>query len=333
MKFIDYSKILIKSGDGGPGHISFRREKFVPKGGPDGGTGGKGGDVIFYTDRHLTTLLDFRYKKNYVADNGDKGGKNRCTGKDGKNITIKVPCGTVIKDSTTEDIIADLQDDGVTYTLAEGGKGGRGNAEFATPTNQTPRYAQPGIPGIEMEIILELKLIADVGIVGLPNVGKSTLISVISDAKPKIADYPFTTLVPNLGMVRVSEGQSYVVADIPGLIEGAHEGKGLGHQFLRHVERTKVLLFMIESISENPKTDFKVLLNELVKYNPEMKHKNKIVCFSKSDLVDENAKKKLLKTKFPGVETVPLIISAPMMENLDELKWAMWKMVDEEINY
>ncbi|MFH1052090.1 MAG: GTPase ObgE [bacterium] len=330
MKFIDYSKIFIKSGDGGPGHISFRREKFVPKGGPDGGNGGKGGDVVFFTDRHLTTLLDFRYRKNYFADNGVQGGKKRCSGKDGKNIIIKVPCGTVIKDANTDEIIADLHEEGITYTLAEGGKGGRGNAEFATPTNQTPRYAQPGIPGIEMEIVLELKLIADVGIVGYPNVGKSTLISVISDAKPKIADYPFTTLVPNLGMVRVAEGQSYVVADIPGLIEGAHEGKGLGHQFLRHVERTKVLLFMIESTSENPKTDFKVLFNELTKYNPDMKYKKKIICFSKSDLVDDATKQKLLKTKFTGIKSASLIISAPMMENLDELKWEMWKMVEED---
>jgi len=330
MKFIDYVKIIVKSGDGGAGHISFRREKFVPKGGPDGGNGGKGGDVIFHTDAHMTTLLDFKYHRHFIAKNGEPGEKSRKSGKDGKDVIIKIPCGTVIKDAVTEEIIADLHEPNTDYIFAEGGKGGRGNAEFATPTNQTPRHAQPGIPGIETEIVLELKLIADVGIVGYPNVGKSTLISVISEAKPKIADYPFTTLTPNLGMVRVAEGQSYVVADIPGLIEGASEGKGLGHQFLRHVERTKVLLFLIESTSENPKADYKILLNELVRYNPDMKHKNKIVCFSKSDLVDDTTKKKLLKTKFPGVKTTPLIISAPMMENLDELKWAMWNVCNNE---
>lgn len=328
MKFIDYAKILIKSGDGGPGHISFRREKFAPKGGPDGGNGGKGGDVIFHTDPHMSTLLDFKYHRHYMAKNGEPGQKSRKSGKDGKDIVIKVPCGTVINDAQTEELIADLHEPNYDCTLAIGGKGGKGNAEFATPTNQTPRYAQPGMPGTEMEIILELKLIADIGIVGYPNVGKSTLISVISDAKPKIADYPFTTLTPNLGMVRVAESKSYVVADIPGLIEGASDGKGLGHLFLRHVERTKVLLFLIESTSENPKTDYKVLLNELTKYNPEMKHKNKIICFSKSDLVDEPTKKKLIKTKFPGVKESTLIISAPMMENLDELKWALWGMVE-----
>ncbi|ROL61417.1 GTPase ObgE [Bacteroidetes/Chlorobi group bacterium ChocPot_Mid] len=328
MKFIDYVRIIVKSGDGGAGHISFRREKFVPKGGPDGGNGGKGGDVIFRTDPHMSTLLDFKYHRNFSAKDGEPGQKSRKFGKDGKDVIIKVPCGTVVKDAQTEEIIADLHEPNKDYVFAEGGKGGKGNAEFATPTNQTPRYAQPGIPGVETEIILELKLIADVGIVGYPNVGKSTLISVISEAKPKIADYPFTTLTPNLGMVRIAEGKSFVVADIPGLIEGASEGKGLGHQFLRHVERTKVLLFIIESTSENPKADFKVLLNELLKYNPEMKHKNKLVCFSKSDLVDEETRKKLLKTKFPGIKGTPLIISAPMMENLDELKWAMWGMVE-----
>jgi len=313
MKFIDYAKIFIKSGDGGPGHISFRREKFVPKGGPDGGNGGKGGDVVLVTDPHINTLLDFKYKREYKAQKGSPGGKNKCSGKDGKNAIIRIPCGTLIKKADTDEVIADMTEPGIEFVLASGGKGGKGNAEFATPTNQTPRYAQPGIPGEEFA-----------------NVGKSTLISVISEAKPKIADYPFTTLIPNLGMVRLDDFKSYVVADIPGLIEGASKGKGLGHRFLRHVERTRVLLFMIESFSNDPINDYETLLNELLKYNPEMKLKNKIICFSKTDVLTPDSRTELNKVKFPGYKSKPMMISAVSHENIEELKRTLWQAIEKE---
>lgn len=325
MKFIDYTKILIKSGDGGPGHVSFRREKFVPKGGPDGGNGGNGGDVIFRTDPHLTTLLDFKYKKEFKAQNGKPGGKNRRFGKDGKPVIIRVPCGTVIKDAEDLSIIADLVQPNHDYVILKGGKGGKGNAEFATATNQTPRYAQPGIPGEQKEVILELKLIADVGIVGFPNAGKSTLISVISDAKPKIADYPFTTLVPNLGMVKIGDYQSYVVADIPGLIEGASAGKGLGLQFLRHIERCKLLLFLIDVSSKNPVGDFVTLINELSKYNTSMINKEKIICLSKIDLLPPNKLKDYKNLKFPGYNKSIIAVSSIMHKNTEKLKNLLWK--------
>jgi GTP-binding protein len=320
----------VKSGNGGAGHISFRREKFVPKGGPDGGNGGKGGDVIFKADQHLSTLLDFKYNRYYAADNGVPGGKKGCTGRDGKDTIIRIPCGTLIKDAKTEEIIVDLTENGEEFIIAKGGKGGKGNKEFTTPTNQTPRYAQPGLPGEEYDLILELKLIADVGIVGYPNVGKSTLISVISEAKPKIADYPFTTLVPNLGMVRIGDYQNYVIADIPGLIEGAAEGKGLGHQFLRHVDRCRVLLFMIDATSEDPKNDFETLMNELLMYNPEMGWKKKIVCFSKSDLIDEERSKEIQKIKFKKVTKKSILISSVMHQNTDLLKKLMWEEISKE---
>jgi len=328
MKFIDYTKIYIRSGDGGAGHISFRREKFVPKGGPDGGNGGKGGDVIFRTDPHLFTLLDFKYQKHFKAKNGQPGGKNRRSGKDGKPVIIRVPCGTVIKDAQDMSVIADLIEPNKDYIILKGGKGGKGNAEFATATNQSPRYAQSGIPGEEKEVILELKLIADVGIVGFPNVGKSTLISVISDAKPKIADYPFTTLVPNLGMVKIGDYKSYVIADIPGLIEGAAEGKGLGHQFLRHVERCKLLLFLIDISSEDPVNDFLILINEISKYNPEMKNKEKIICLSKIDIIPDSELKHFDKLNFPDYKKPVLKISSIMNKNTEKLKKLLW----EEIN-
>ena len=244
MKFIDIANIEVKSGNGGKGHISFRREKFVAKGGPDGGNGGKGGDLIIKGDNHLSTLLDFKYSKVYEAENGVDGGKNLCTGRNGKDRIIKVPVGTLVKNTETGEVIADIIEAGQMEIIAKGGSGGKGNAEFKNSINQAPRYAQPGIPGVEMKITLELKLLADVGLVGFPNVGKSTLISVVSAAKPKIADYHFTTLVPNLGVVKIAESKSFVIADIPGLIEGASDGKGLGHQFLRHVERTKLLVFI-----------------------------------------------------------------------------------------
>ena len=295
MKFIDIAKISIKSGDGGKGHLSFRKEKFVPKGGPDGGSGGNGGNVVFVADPHINTLLDFQYKRHFKAEDGVNGGKKKCTGRTGEHLLIKVPCGTLVKDALTDEEIMDVVVPNQEYIILKGGRGGRGNCEFATATNQTPRYAEPGEEGIEREVVLELKVIADIGIVGLPNAGKSTLISVISAAKPKIADYPFTTLVPNLGMVKVGEQQSFTVADIPGLIAGASEGKGLGIQFLRHVERSKVLLFMVDAMSEDVKGDYKILQKELKKYNPEMLKKKRLIVISKIDAVDEDRLKELKK--------------------------------------
>ncbi|MBI5326622.1 MAG: GTPase ObgE [Ignavibacteriae bacterium] len=330
MKFIDYAKILIKSGDGGNGHISFRREKYVPKGGPDGGNGGKGGDVIFIADSHLNTLLDFKYKHIYKAENGQKGSKSRCTGSDGNDLFIRVPKGTLIKNIHSDEILADIIEPDVEYILAKGGKGGKGNSEFATPTNQTPRFAEDGKKGIELEIILELKLIADIGIVGLPNVGKSTLISVISSAKPKIADYPFTTLVPNLGIVKIAEGKSYTVADIPGLIEGASDGKGLGIQFLRHIERTKCLLFMLDSMSESPLKDYKILIKELKKYNISLSKKKRIICISKIDVITGEIRKKLSKIDFKEKNTSVFLISSVTGESIPELKNEMWNVLTSD---
>lgn len=331
MKFIDTAKIQVRSGNGGAGHVSFRREKKVPKGGPDGGNGGRGGDVIIATDPHMNTLLDFRYMRHYSAEDGEPGGKKRCTGRNGKDIVIKVPCGTLIRNTETEELIADLTERGETFVVAKGGNGGWGNAEYTTPTNQTPRYAAPGLPGEEFEIELELKLIADVGIVGLPNVGKSTLISVISSAKPKIADYEFTTLVPNLGLVRYDDRKSFTVADIPGLIEGASDGKGLGHQFLRHVERTRVLLFMLDAASADPKADYKILKNELKKYNPEMLKKERMICFSRSDIVDEKTQAKLQKMKFGEPSTPIIMISSVMHRNTEMLVSMLWDRLSASI--
>ncbi len=327
MKFIDVAKIYVKAGKGGNGAISFHREKFVPKGGPDGGNGGKGGDVIFRANPHLVTLLDFKYKTHYKAENGKPGGKNNCTGQSGKDLIIEVPCGTMVKDLQTGEIIADLVSPGQEAIVARGGRGGRGNREFATPTNQTPRFAEHGEPGEEKELFLELKVIADVGIVGFPNVGKSTLISVISAAKPKIADYPFTTLTPNLGVVKIEEGKNFVVADIPGLIEGASEGKGLGFQFLRHIERTKVLLFLLDSTSENPKQDYKILKTELKKYRKDLLQKERLIAFSKIDLLDDVQLGKLKKINFGKNEPKPLFISSVTKVGLKELIFELWKKV------
>ncbi len=329
MHFIDEARIVVKAGNGGNGCISFRHEKFVPKGGPDGGNGGKGGNVIIRANRQLNTLLDFKYKRHYQAERGENGrGKNQ-EGKSGKDEIIKVPCGTLIKDSNKGKVIADLTIDGDEIIIARGGKGGRGNGEFATSTNQAPRFAEPGIIGEWRELILELKLLADIGLVGFPNAGKSTLISVISAAKPKIADYPFTTLNPHLGLVRYAEGKSFIVADIPGIIEGAHEGKGLGIQFIRHIERTKILVFLIESVSEDPKNDFKILLNELFSYNPSVAKKKKIVALTKLDIADDICKKKIAKIKFGrGVKTIQ--ISAVTGIGIQNLLDAMWSALDKK---
>jgi GTP-binding protein len=329
MQFIDEARISVKAGEGGNGCISFRHEKYIPKGGPDGGNGARGGSIIIHADKQLNTLLDFKYKRSYRAERGENGRGKDQGGKSGKDEIVKVPCGTLVRDALKGKIIVDLVHDGDEFIIAHGGKGGRGNGEFATPTNQAPRFAEPGTPGEERELVLELKLLADVGLVGFPNAGKSTLISVVSAAKPKIADYPFTTLTPNLGLVRYAEGKSFVIADIPGLIEGAHEGKGLGIQFIRHIERTRVLVFLIESISEDPKKDYQILLNELASYNPAIAKKKKIVALTKMDVVNETDRKKLVKIKFGrGVMTIP--ISAVAGEGLRELLEEVWKVLDKK---
>ncbi|MCB0701880.1 MAG: GTPase ObgE [Ignavibacteriae bacterium] len=326
MKFIDIANIEVKSGNGGKGHISFRREKFVAKGGPDGGNGGKGGDLIIKGDNHLSTLLDFKYSKVYEAENGVDGGKNLCTGRNGKDRIIKVPVGTLVKNTETGEVIADIIEAGQMEIIAKGGSGGKGNAEFKNSINQAPRYAQPGIPGVEMKITLELKLLADVGLVGFPNVGKSTLISVVSAAKPKIADYHFTTLVPNLGVVKIAESKSFVIADIPGLIEGASDGKGLGHQFLRHVERTKLLVFILEAFSEDIVSEYEVLKNELYKYNPDMEYKKRIICINKTDAIDEDKRKELEDLVFED-SIKPMLISAVSHLNIENLKNRIWNLL------
>jgi GTP-binding protein len=328
--FIDYAVVEVEAGKGGDGAVAFRREKFVPKGGPSGGNGGRGGSIIIKAHHNLNTLLDFRYKKKYKADNGDAGGTSLKDGKKGEDIIIKIPVGTIIKDFETGETLFDLDKDKKQVTLAKGGKGGKGNSNFATPTNRTPRYAEPGKPGEYNKIVLELKLIADVGLVGFPNAGKSTLISKVSAARPKIADYPFTTLEPNLGIVNYKEYKSFTMADIPGIIEGAHEGKGLGHKFLRHIERTRILLVMIEITSENYDDDFKVLLGELKNYSARLTNKKIIVSFSKADLVDGDSIKKLSKHKFNSVNSETLVFSSVTGYGIKKLLDILWKTLEEE---
>ncbi|MEG8946256.1 GTPase ObgE [Rosettibacter firmus] len=326
--FIDYAKIYVKAGKGGNGAVAFRREKYVPKGGPAGGNGGNGGNVIFVADKNLNTLLDVRYKRKYIAENGQHGGSSLKDGKNGKDVFIRVPVGTVIKDAETEKVLCDLDEDGKTFIAAKGGKGGKGNSYFATPTNQAPRYAEPGKEGEEKNLILELKLIADVGLVGFPNAGKSTLISAISEAKPKIADYPFTTLEPNLGIVRYKDFQSFTVADIPGIIEGAHKGKGLGLKFLRHIERTKILLIMIDITSENHEKDYKTLISELNQYSKMLSRKKRIIGLSKADLVDKDTIEKLQKKKF--ADNVPVVVfSAVSGFGIQELLDELWRQLQD----
>lgn len=299
--FIDRAKIFVKSGDGGHGSISFRREKYVPLGGPDGGDGGRGGDVILLADRNMTTLLDFTYKRKYVAEKGGNGEGSKCYGKDGEKLIIKVPMGTIIKDQESGKIMADLSHDGDTYVVCRGGKGGKGNAKYATPTRQAPQFAEPGMPGEERFIVLELKLLADVGLLGFPNVGKSTLLSMVSKARPKIANYHFTTLKPNLGVVSMPGIQNFVIADIPGIIEGAAEGVGLGLDFLRHVERTRVLIHVVDISGvegRDPIEDFLKINEELKKYSIKLWDRPQIVAANKSDMlfdeeVYENFKKKV----------------------------------------
>lgn len=287
--FIDIAKIKIKAGKGGDGAVSFRREKYVAAGGPDGGDGGKGGNVVFQVDDNLSTLADFRYKRKYAAQSGENGRGNRCFGRGGEDCVIRVPRGTLVKDAETGRLLADMSDD-EPQIVAKGGRGGWGNSHFATPTRQVPRFAKPGTPGEEFEVQLELKLLADVGLVGYPNVGKSTLVSVVSEAKPNIANYHFTTLTPVLGVVRMGEGSSFVMADIPGLIEGAGEGVGLGHQFLRHVERCRLLVHIVDvagSEGRDPKEDFEIINRELAKFNPELAERPMLVAGNKCDLATD----------------------------------------------
>ncbi len=324
MLFIDEATISVKAGDGGAGCVSFRREKYVPKGGPDGGNAGNGGDVIVRANKQLNTLLDYQYKKHYKAGRGEHGKGANKHGKRGKDAMLYVPCGTIVCDATTGELLADLIHHNDEVIVAKGGKGGKGNAAFATSTNQAPRDWEPGKPGEERVIELELKLLADVGLVGFPNAGKSTLISKISAARPKIADYPFTTLIPNLGIVRYKEFKSFTVADIPGLIEGAHQGKGLGIQFLRHIERTKALVFLIECTSEDIKREYQVLLNELKSFNPTLLGKPRIIAITKMDIAEEEIQKKLKRVNFG--ERVPMYkISALTGEQLPNLLNGIWK--------
>ena len=317
MKFVDIARISVKAGHGGVGCVSFRREKFVPKGGPDGGDGGRGGSIILRANRQLTTLLDYHYKNQYKARRGEHGLGARKTGRSAEDIVLEVPVGTILRVAGNGTPVADLLEHGQQVIVAHGGRGGRGNAAFATSTNQAPRQYEMGEDGEEAELELELKLLADVGLVGLPNAGKSTLISVISAARPKIADYPFTTLVPNLGIVKLGEGAAFVVADIPGLIEGAHTGKGLGVQFLRHIERTRVLLFLLDATNPDPKGDYNILVHELNEFNPSLLKKPRLVALTKMDAIDDAGRKHLSSLRFG--RTALHRISAPTGEGISDL--------------
>ena len=318
--FIDIAKIKVKAGDGGDGAVAFHREKYVASGGPDGGDGGRGGSVVFQVDDNLSTLADFRYKRKYVAQRGENGRGSRCAGKSAPDLVVKVPRGTLVKDAQTGRLIADLSDD-QPKVIAKGGRGGWGNTHFATPTRQAPRFAKPGTPGEELEVQLELKLLADVGLVGFPNVGKSTLVSVVSEAKPNIANYHFTTLSPVLGVVRLEAGRSFVMADIPGLIEGAWQGVGLGHQFLRHVERCRLLVHVVDvagSEGRDPKEDFRVINEELQKFNPELSQRPMLVAGNKCDLAtDQQVADFQAFVEAQGYQFFPIM--APIRHGVDEL--------------
>lgn len=322
MKFIDEAKIYVKAGNGGRGCVSFRREKYVPKGGPDGGNAGRGGDVIFAADARLTSLLDFQYRREFKAERGEHGMGSLCSGRDGLDLKIKVPVGTVIKDFDTGELLADLTQDGQEYLSCKGGRGGKGNAHFATSTHQTPRFAQPGEAGTERTLKLELKLLADVGIIGFPNAGKSTLISHISAAKPKIADYPFTTLAPHLGIVKFGDFGGFVVADIPGLIEGAHEGKGLGIRFLKHIERTRIFIHLLDLsplTGTDPKKDFEVVNNELKAFNPELAERPQVVALNKIDITGAEESARELLNFFGRLGIKVFAVSAATGKGLDAL--------------
>ena len=326
--FVDYVKINVASGKGGKGSTHLRREKYVAKGGPDGGDGGRGGHIILKGNSQFWTLYHLKFKRHFKAENGGDGGKNRTTGSNGKDIYIDVPLGTVVKNSIDDKLLFEITEDGEEKIICEGGMGGRGNWHFKSSTNQTPRYAQPGIAKQEMQITLELKVLADVGLVGLPNAGKSTLLSVITDAKPKIGNYEFTTLKPNLGIVNYKDFKSFVMADIPGIIEGASDGKGLGHYFLRHIERNSTLLFMIPADSNNIVQSYSVLLNELKKYNPELLDKSRLIAITKSDLLDDELEKEIASELGKSINVPFIFISSISNVGLSKLKDKIWKMLN-----
>ena len=328
--FIDYVKILCRSGKGGRGSLHFFRGKYIPKGGPDGGDGGRGGHIILRGNRNLWTLLHLKYQRHVFATNGESGGANRSFGKDGEDRIIEVPCGTAVFDAETGQFLCDVTDDGEEVKLLKGGRGGLGNWNFKSATNRTPRYAQPGEPMQEMTIIMELKLLADVGLVGFPNAGKSTLLSAVSSARPKIANYPFTTLEPSLGIVDYRDHQSFVMADIPGIIEGASEGKGLGLRFLRHIERNSLLLFMVPGDTDDIKKEYEVLLGELKNFNPEMLDKHRVLAITKCDLLDEELIEMLKETLPTDLPVV--FISSVTGQGIQELKDVLWKELNSESN-
>ena len=326
--FVDYVKIYCRSGKGGAGSAHLHRAKYTPKGGPDGGDGGRGGHIILRANRNYWTLLHLRYERHVYAGNGEPGTANRSTGKDGEDRVIEVPCGTVVFDAETGEYLCELTDDGQEIVLLKGGRGGLGNWHFRSATNQTPRYAQPGEPSIERAVVLELKLLADVGLVGFPNAGKSTLLAAVSAAKPKIADYPFTTMEPNLGIVSYRENRSFVMADIPGIIEGASEGKGLGLRFLRHIERNAVLLFMVPADADDIRREYEILLGELTAYNPDLLDKQRILAVSKCDMLDDELLA-ALRQKVPS--DVPVVyISSVTGQGIAELKDCLWKAIDSD---
>lgn len=325
--FVDYVKIHTTSGNGGGGSTHFRREKYIPKGGPDGGDGGRGGHVILRGNKQMWTLLPLKYMKHIKAGHGAHGSGQLKTGAQGEDRKVDVPLGTVAKDAETGEVLFEITEDGEEQILERGGRGGLGNNHFKTATNQTPRYAQPGEPGLEGWKVLELKILADVGLVGFPNAGKSTLLSVLSAAKPEIADYPFTTLRPNLGIVAYRDHRSYVMADIPGIIEGAHKGKGLGLRFLRHIERNSLLLFLVPADSDDIQKEYKVLLKELKLYNPELLHKDRVLAISKSDMLDDELKAEIKKELPKGVPCI--FISSVAQQGLIELNDTIWKMLND----
>ena len=330
--FVDYVKIYVSSGKGGKGSTHLHREKFIEKGGPDGGDGGRGGHVYIVGNKGLWTLFHLKFARHVKAGHGGDGGSSRSTGSDGEDKFIEVPLGTVVRDKETDEILFEITEHGEKKIVAQGGKGGLGNWNFRSSTNQTPRYSQPGLPSEEIDMILELKVLADVGLVGFPNAGKSTLLSVLTSAKPKIADYPFTTLKPNLGIVAYRDFQSFVIADIPGIIEGAAEGKGLGHYFLRHIERNSTLLFLVPADADDIKKEYEILLDELRRYNPEMLDKDRLIVVSKSDMLDEELKAELkiqLDKEFG--DTAYLFISSVAQQGLTELKDKLWAMLNVEV--
>ncbi|MEM8777306.1 MAG: GTPase ObgE [Cyanobacteria bacterium P01_G01_bin.49] len=328
MQFIDRAEIEVEGGKGGDGIVAFRREKYVPAGGPAGGNGGWGGSVILKAAENLQTLLDFRYARHFKADNGKRGGPSNCTGATGKDLIVEVPCGTMVYDAEIEEIVGDLVENGQTLCVAQGGKGGLGNAHFLSNKNRAPEYALPGLEGEHKHLRLELKLLAEVGIIGLPNAGKSTLISALSAARPKIADYPFTTLIPNLGVVRKPTGDGTVFADIPGLIEGAHEGVGLGFEFLRHIERTRLLLHLMDITATDPIQDYQVIQQELVAYGRGLSDRPQILAFNKIDAVDQETIE-LMVEKLRTLSDCPIFtISAVTRTGLDDLLQKIWQTLD-----